>query len=88
MVTDISEISGIFFPGQDVMDMDYPEPKGYVIDPRFGRLPVRLAMGLYYTPEEWKNRRRKILYTPLPGGNLSEKIISKIRYYIAVLRDE
>lgn len=54
----------------------------------FSGTDLRMNMGLYYTPEEWKKKRRQILYKPLPGANLLERMASKVRYYIAVLRDE
>ncbi len=55
---------------EDIWDTDFKEPK---IDRDLTiafsskhRGSVRLAMGLFYTDEEWKAMRKRVLRTPLP----------------------
>jgi hypothetical protein len=48
----------------------------------------RIATGRFYTDKELKEKRRKILYTPLSGAGLLEQISSKIRYWYAVLTNK
>jgi len=33
---------------------------------RFSHVPVRIALGMFWTDEEWKEYRDKVLKTPLP----------------------
>ena len=54
----------------DVWDVDFREPR-YDRDVTLKydfkhRGSVRIAMGLFYTPEEWEKFRTKVLETPLP----------------------
>jgi len=55
---------------EDIWDTDFKEPR---IDRDLTlafatkhRGSVRLSMGLFYTDEEWKAIRKKVLGTPLP----------------------
>lgn len=58
-----------------VLDMDYPPVRiteearrQCMEDAMQGRyhMPVRVAMGRFYTDEEWQRRRAEILAKPLP----------------------
>jgi len=55
---------------EDIWDTDFKEPR---IDRSLTlafaakhRGSIRLAMGLFYTNEEWEAIRKKVLGTPLP----------------------
>ena len=55
---------------EDIWDTDFKEPR---IDRELTlafaakhRGSIRLAMGLFYTNEEWEAIRKKVLGTPLP----------------------
>ena len=54
----------------EVWDVDFKEPRfRRDVTMKFNskhRGGVRVAMGLFYTPEEWKEKRKKVLETPLP----------------------
>ena len=86
LIMPIEELRGLFIKG-DVLDRDFGELK---IDReltqnfslRYGSspLPVRMAMGLFYTPEEWEKRREEILSKKLPG--FPETRLEKISYSI------
>lgn len=55
---------------EDIWDTDFKEPRiERNLTLKFAtkhRGSVRLAMGLFYTDEEWERIRKKVLGTPLP----------------------
>jgi len=75
----ISDLSGKFVDG-NVIDRDFGDMKidrntvdNYSLRTGMSPLPVRLAMGLFYTTEEWEERREELLRMPLPGAGFGEK---------------
>jgi hypothetical protein len=82
----IESLCGKFVEG-DVKDMDFPEMKidrnqinRYLLRTGISSLPVRLAMGLFYTQDEWEQKRKEILSKPLPS--LPETAWEKFCYSI------
>jgi len=59
-----------FLGKKDIWDIDFKEPKfDRDLTLAFSskhRGSVRLAMGLFYTDDEWKKIREKVLRTSLP----------------------
>lgn len=65
----IDELKGLFLD-QDVIDIEPNEPKlDRELALRFApksRGSVRLSLGLFYTKEEWEQRRKELWAKPLP----------------------
>lgn len=67
---DIYELKGLFIEDQDVIDIEPKEPKiDRALTSKFSskhRGSVRLSLGLFYTKEEWEQRRKELVAKPLP----------------------
>lgn len=66
----IDSVKGLFLKNQDVLDIEPAEPKlGKEDDRRFSarnRGSVRLSLGLFYTKEEWQEKRAELMEKRLP----------------------
>ncbi len=55
---------------RDIWDADFGEPKvDRKLTEKFAlkhRGSVRVSMGLFYTKEEWEDRKKEVLSKPLP----------------------
>lgn len=67
---DFTSVKEQFKGKKNIWDADFKEPR---IDRELTlafaakhRGSIRLAMGLFYTDEEWERIRKKVLGTPLP----------------------
>ena len=67
---DIDSLKGLFLEQENVLDVEPKEPKlDRELTLRFSprnRGSVRLSLGLFYTKEEWEQRRKELLSKPLP----------------------
>lgn len=66
----IDSIKGLFIDNENILDIDYKEPKLdkklTIIFAMKNRGSVRLSQGLFYTKDEWENRRKELLSKSLP----------------------
>jgi len=69
MAAAIDSLKGLFLE-EDVLDVEPKEPKlDRKLTLRFAprnRGSVRLSLGLFYTKEEWEEKRKALLSKPLP----------------------
>jgi len=69
MFTAIDSLRGLFLE-DDVLDVEPKEPKlDKALTLRFAprnRGSIRLSLGLFYTKEEWEEKRKALLSKPLP----------------------
>jgi len=66
----IDSLKGLFLDRQDILDIEPGEPNfdrelALQFSPR-NRGSVRLSLGLFYTREEWQQRRKELMEKPLP----------------------
>lgn len=66
----IESLKGLFLDEENVLDMELKEPKlDRLLSRRFStrnRGSVRMSLGLFYTKEEWEQRRKELVARPLP----------------------
>jgi len=66
----IDSLKGLFLEQENVLDIEPKEPNlDRMLTLRFAprnRGSVRLSLGLFYTREEWEQRKKKLLAKPLP----------------------
>ncbi len=67
---ELKSIKEKFLNKEDIWDIDFKEPKfDRDLTSKFSskhRGSVRLSMGLFYTDEEWAQKRKEVLNRPLP----------------------
>ena len=67
---DLDSLKGLFVEQEGILDVEPKEPKlDRELALRFSpknRGSVRLSLGLFYTREEWEQRRKELLAKPLP----------------------